>query len=183
MRPPPPDTHQRILDEALGLIVTQGYANTSVAEIADRIGFTKAALYYHFRSKDEILLELLTPLLDDLDELVEGQAPDPSAPGRRAAMERYLDLLIRHGRIVGVLTNDVSALSHPAVAGRAMPAIQRFRSSLAGDQADESEAIGVAAALSVLSGALQVVPKPDDRQRDRILRAAEAALEAATTQA
>lgn len=55
-------TRERILDVAAELFVDQGYENTSLREIADRLGFTKAALYYHFPSKEQILQALLEPL-------------------------------------------------------------------------------------------------------------------------
>jgi AcrR family transcriptional regulator len=53
-----PDTRDRILDIALDLFTEQGYDGTSLREIADKLGVTKAALYYHFSSKEEILLAL-----------------------------------------------------------------------------------------------------------------------------
>jgi AcrR family transcriptional regulator len=53
-----PDTRDRILDIALDLFTEQGYDGTSLREIADQLGVTKAALYYHFESKDDILLAL-----------------------------------------------------------------------------------------------------------------------------
>jgi AcrR family transcriptional regulator len=52
------DTRQRILDVALTLFTEQGYDGTSLREIAEKLGVTKAALYYHFESKDDILLAL-----------------------------------------------------------------------------------------------------------------------------
>ena len=51
-------TRERILDIALELFSTQGYDKTSLREIAQRLGFSKAAIYYHFASKEEILLAL-----------------------------------------------------------------------------------------------------------------------------
>jgi AcrR family transcriptional regulator len=63
-RPAPPaaaikaDTRDRILDVALELFTEQGFDGTSLREIAERLGVTKAALYYHFESKDDILLAL-----------------------------------------------------------------------------------------------------------------------------
>jgi AcrR family transcriptional regulator len=51
-------TRARILDVALDLFNEQGYDKTSLREIAARLGFTKAALYYHFERKEDILLEL-----------------------------------------------------------------------------------------------------------------------------
>jgi AcrR family transcriptional regulator len=69
-------TRERILDVALQLFNEQGYDKTSLREIADRLGVTKAALYYHFESKEDILLELHLrlhalgrDLLDELDRL------------------------------------------------------------------------------------------------------------------
>ena len=49
------NTKERILDEALRLFAQSGYIGTSMNDIADRMGVTKAALYKHYKSKQEIL--------------------------------------------------------------------------------------------------------------------------------
>ena len=57
----PPETastRERILDVALDLFTEKGFDRTSLREIAERLGVTKAALYYHFSSKDDILMAL-----------------------------------------------------------------------------------------------------------------------------
>jgi AcrR family transcriptional regulator len=51
-------TRDRILDVALELFSDEGYDKTSLREIAERLGFSKAAIYYHFASKEDILREL-----------------------------------------------------------------------------------------------------------------------------
>ena len=48
-------TRTRIQRVALELFTEQGYEKTSLREVAERLGVTKAALYYHFKSKDEIV--------------------------------------------------------------------------------------------------------------------------------
>jgi AcrR family transcriptional regulator len=53
-----PTTRERILDVALDLFTEQGFDGTSLRQIAEQLGVTKAALYYHFTSKDDILLAL-----------------------------------------------------------------------------------------------------------------------------
>lgn len=58
------DTRERILDVALQLFTEQGYDGTSIREITEKLGFTKAALYYHFASKEDILLALHMRLHD-----------------------------------------------------------------------------------------------------------------------
>src|SRR5579862_6661940 len=54
----PGGTRERILDVALDRFVEQGFDGTSLREIAEALGITKAALYYHFESKDDILMAL-----------------------------------------------------------------------------------------------------------------------------
>jgi AcrR family transcriptional regulator len=64
------DTRERILAVANELFIEQGYEGTSLREIADRLDITKAALYYHFRSKEEILESLLVPSDTLVEELL-----------------------------------------------------------------------------------------------------------------
>lgn len=45
---------ERILNEAYVLFLRQGYAEVSMQQIADTAGLTKATLYHHFRSKEEL---------------------------------------------------------------------------------------------------------------------------------
>lgn len=49
------NTKERILEEALILFSQSGYMGTSMSDIAARLGVTKAALYKHYKSKQEIL--------------------------------------------------------------------------------------------------------------------------------
>ncbi len=49
------DTKERIMETALELFAEKGYLGTSMNDIAGRLGFTKAALYKHYTSKQEIL--------------------------------------------------------------------------------------------------------------------------------
>ena len=73
---PTPDTRQRILDVALDLFTEQGFDGTSLRQIAEQLGVTKAALYYHFESKDDILMALHMRLhefgKDSLQRMGEG---------------------------------------------------------------------------------------------------------------
>jgi AcrR family transcriptional regulator len=51
-------TRERILDVALDLFTDQGFDGTSMREIAERLDISKPAIYYHFASKEEILMAL-----------------------------------------------------------------------------------------------------------------------------
>ena len=64
-------TRERILEVARELFTDQGYDVTSLREISDRLGFTKAALYYHFQSKEQILQALIEPIDGVVDDFLE----------------------------------------------------------------------------------------------------------------
>ncbi|MGH7611132.1 MAG: TetR/AcrR family transcriptional regulator [Candidatus Dormibacteria bacterium] len=59
---PPGSTREVILEAAIDLFTEQGFDKTSLREVAARVGVTKAALYYHFRSKEEILEAVMARL-------------------------------------------------------------------------------------------------------------------------
>lgn len=55
-------TKKRILDTMCALIAQQGYDRTSLGQIGDTIGIKKASIYYHFNSKEDIFLQLVSEL-------------------------------------------------------------------------------------------------------------------------
>lgn len=74
-------TRQRILDAAANALATRGYAATSLKAIADSIGMQDASLYYHFGSKDDLVVEVLrlgTLLAEEaVVAAVDALGPDP----------------------------------------------------------------------------------------------------------
>ena len=63
-------------------------------EIAERLGVTKAAVYYHFPTKEDILASLLEDFLAQLDELIAWTEGQPRGTDtRRAALDRYAQML------------------------------------------------------------------------------------------
>ena len=60
------DTKGRILKSAYSLFRQQGFTRVSVDAIAERAGVTKRTVYYHFKSKDDIVAEVLTDQHDYL---------------------------------------------------------------------------------------------------------------------
>jgi AcrR family transcriptional regulator len=87
-------TRARILDIALELFTEQGYDKTSIRDIAERLGFTKAALYYHFKSKADILLELHLRLHAIGEQLLGALDALPDGETRARAWPRLLDEFI-----------------------------------------------------------------------------------------
>ncbi|WP_026321395.1 TetR/AcrR family transcriptional regulator [Salinispora fenicalii] len=87
-------TRERIKTVALELFTEQGYEKTSLREIAERLDVTKAALYYHFKSKDEIVNSFVEDRLDQLDDLVAWAEAQPATlTTRRGIIGRYADTM------------------------------------------------------------------------------------------
>jgi AcrR family transcriptional regulator len=94
MSPRRTDTRQRAIEVALELFTEHGYDNTSLREIAERLGIKKASLYYHFASKEALLAGIMESLLAPVDELVAwGQSQPRSAETRQEILRRIAALL------------------------------------------------------------------------------------------
>ncbi|MBJ7450879.1 MAG: TetR/AcrR family transcriptional regulator [Blastococcus sp.] len=150
---------QRVLEAALDLFATHGFDGTSLQEIADRLGITKAAVYYHFRTKDELLLALVRPALDELIRLVEINGARVSRQrSRDIEVAGYVDYLLRHRRLAGYLVRDAAAMSRPAVLELTTRLRGKVESMLLGDGADDLGAVWGGATLQALTGALLAAP-------------------------
>jgi AcrR family transcriptional regulator len=91
------DTRSKIQKVGLRLFTEHGYEATSLREIAEELGVTKAALYYHFRSKDEIINSLAQERFVRVEELINwGQGQPRSVATRRELLRRYSELLYEH---------------------------------------------------------------------------------------
>ncbi|MFJ7245775.1 TetR/AcrR family transcriptional regulator [Kitasatospora sp. NPDC098652] len=90
---PRSDTRARIIEVSLELFSEQGYEQTSLREIADRLGVTKAALYYHFKTKDDIVLGIVERMAAPIDEIIAwGREQQSWSPEMRDEMiRRYAD--------------------------------------------------------------------------------------------
>ena len=105
------DTRSRIQSVAVELFGEQGYEKTSLREIAERLGVTKAALYYHFKSKDDIVHSLLDDYLDQVDALISwGMRQRRTAEVRGELMSRYLDIVIDSYGVYRMLHQNQAAL-------------------------------------------------------------------------
>ncbi|MFC4944536.1 TetR/AcrR family transcriptional regulator [Pseudonocardia sp. GCM10023141] len=88
------NTREQIRAIALELFAEQGYEKTSLREIAERLGVTKAAVYYHYRTKEEILASLLDEHVAGMDAIIEWAEAQPAGLAtRRELLRRYSELL------------------------------------------------------------------------------------------
>jgi AcrR family transcriptional regulator len=154
------DTRQRILDIAVDLFIEQGYAGTSVRDISERLGMTKGSLYYHFASKEDVLVALLAPLVQDLDQfLLAADEARGSADATRGLVERLVGLLDEHGVLLRSLMGDPSVLHGLAIKSAMPDRIVRIQRALAASEEPEAQLRGRCALGVIHAGA--VAPRWD----------------------
>ena len=110
------DTRQRIQTVALELFAEQGYDKTSLREIAERLDVTKAALYYHFKSKEDIVASLVEDYFGQIDELITWGRTQPRTPEFRAqVLDRYYRIVAEGSSVFRMLQHNqasVNSLAH-----------------------------------------------------------------------
>ena len=132
-------TRQQILQTAQRLFTELGYDATSLQMIADEMGLTKAAVYYHFRAKSDILHEAMRPGIQRLGTLLDETA---AIRGRRARIEHlvngFVDFLIQN-RHYAVMASTDPAAKRDKLDAEAMTMRQRALSLLFGDNPTGAE--------------------------------------------
>ena len=92
---PRTDTRSRVQKVALELFAEQGYEKTSLREVAERLGVTKAALYYHFKSKEDIVHSFTDDYFAEIDALLDWAKDQPrSDETRREILDRYVSIVL-----------------------------------------------------------------------------------------
>ncbi|HET6812180.1 MAG TPA: helix-turn-helix domain-containing protein [Acidimicrobiales bacterium] len=179
-RPSRIGTREQILATALELFLAQGYEATSLRAIAEHLEITKAALYYHFPAKEQLVVELTRPFLNELADLVaKARAEDPQRrPDRRLVLlTAYLDALVTHRRVISLLAQNPATQNHPDVGLRLRNLIESYTTEIAGPDAREEDKVRVACAIGVIN-AVATGPITDPiRAKPIILGAALAALD------
>jgi AcrR family transcriptional regulator len=160
--PDAPSTRERILDIALELFTDQGYDKTSLRDIAERLGTTKAALYYHFARKEDILLELHLRLhalgrevLEQLDTLEDGQARVEAWP---VLIDQFIDGVIENRELVLLHQRNTNAFEQLHYDERHVAENddiqQRFRRILQSPAIPLEQRVRMACSIGAVMGAL-----------------------------
>jgi AcrR family transcriptional regulator len=142
-------TKEAIARLALELFTTKGYAGTSVRDIAEAMGLTKAGVGYHFPAKEDLLHYVVDPVLDAVEEVVDRAAHlAPASP--RDVLTAYLAVILEHRMEVGLIVNDPAVVHHPVLGPRIDEQHRRLRALLVGRDAEPANDVRAAAALGAL---------------------------------
>ncbi|KAA0017395.1 TetR/AcrR family transcriptional regulator [Antrihabitans cavernicola] len=166
------DTRARVLATARRLIAEHGYDATSLQQIADDMGVTKANVYYYFRTKDAILEALLAPMVAGLDRLldrVEGLADQQQRV--TTLTTGFVDEVVRAFRALGHLgLGDPGMRRNVAITRTIDDQFERALRLLFGETPTPDQ-IAAYAMNSDLAPALRRLQSlPDDQLRDTLVR-------------
>jgi AcrR family transcriptional regulator len=153
---------RRIAHLALDRFRVSGYVGTSIADLAGALDVSKAAIYYHYRSKDALLHYLVDPLLDAIDACLQDHTtPAASARTARPLLGAYLAVLLAHRDVVPLITIDVAVLNHPTIGPRLRTQNHQLQSFLTGPDTSTSARLRAEAALGAIWRPLIAEPPLD----------------------
>jgi AcrR family transcriptional regulator len=171
---------ERVLEAALRLFAEHGVSGTSLHMIADELGVTKAAVYFQFHTKEEIVLAVLQPALEQMAALVEaGEAQPSRAAQLDVTLTGLVDLVIDQRRITGVLYADPAAAQAYGSNGTYVELTARLGRLLTGSDPTPAERVAVAmvgGGLMLIGTDPQLTNLEGDQLRAELLRCARALL-------
>lgn len=154
------DVRAEFVAIAADLFAEHGFAATSLDDIAAAAGYSKAAVLYHFGSKDDLLVAVIESHLDQISELITGLEAEPDSPTRvDHAIEALATFaLLRRPTLPLAFSpaQDVAtAMSrHPALLVRFSQVRERMGHLLVGDEPSLAQRVRLVIAFSGLPAVL-----------------------------
>ncbi len=172
-------TRHRIRQVAVELFTENGYEATSLREIAERLGVTKAALYYHFKSKDEIIQSLVDDQMAMIAKLIEWAQGQPRTNDmRREFIRRYSALLQGqdHYKMMRFFQRNQSSMQQHKAGSLMRERMTEMQELLAEPDAPLTEQIRRSLAIFALHSTWFTVRNPEVTDDQRRVAALEVAL-------
>jgi AcrR family transcriptional regulator len=145
---------EQVLESALALFAEHGVNGTSLQMIADRLGVTKASVYYHFQSKDDIVLAVIAPVFDDVARVVRIAEALPTPDARReVVLSGLVELSVRHRRLTAVFYGDPAVECVIKSRADLQASIESMRNLLLGPEPDITRRVAVSLLTAGIAGA------------------------------
>lgn len=163
-------TRQQILQTSQRLFAEHGYDATSIQMIADEMGLTKAAVYYHFRAKSDILHAALRPGIQRAATLMDEAA---LLRGKRSRMEHVVngvvEFLVQNRHYAVMASRDPAAKRHsPDAEADWMDLRRRGITLFYGEHPTGAERLSYNAMLSVPDSLSDLVDLTDEELREAL---------------
>jgi AcrR family transcriptional regulator len=164
-------TRQQILESAQRLFAQLGYDATSLQMIADELGLTKAAVYYHFHAKCDLLHAAMLPGIRRVDALLDEAA---AMRGRRARIEHvvsgFVDFLVgnRYYAVMAATEPAQSALKRSKQDDESLARRRRGLTLFFGDHPTGAERLSYNAVFRIPESLPDLVDLTDDELREAL---------------
>ena len=153
------ETRRAIIDTAARVFRQKGYESATLAEIATELDITRSAVLHHFESKEQLLAEVVTPLIAAVDDLLDRrEAAGRLTPRtRRPFLVELVDIVCDHPDAAVVMSFD-TAIRHRLGPGLQISERGARLAMLAAVNQDDPQA--AVRALSALGSILRPVYNP-----------------------
>lgn len=166
----------RVLQAALDLFAEHGVGGTSIRMIADAIGVTKAAIYFQFKTKDEIVLAAAELGFAKLEWALEAAEAEASlSRAREFLIRQVIEISLEQRRVTRALQNDPVMLRLLTEHERFQQMFERMQRLMIGEAADPKLRMQVAmlsGAIAAGTGHPLVADLDDDTVRSHLLELA-----------
>jgi AcrR family transcriptional regulator len=170
------DTKKRIQAVARELFAEKGVQKTSLQEIADRLGITKPALYYHFQSREDLVRSIVQPLIDAGQEFLERQERTHDLDAK-ALLEGFFDFHYEHREDMLLILTEMTTLAELGLIDVVLEWRARLTALLFGQEPTLEQATrGVMALGGMQDCTMQFPDVPQDELRTATIAAATATL-------
>jgi AcrR family transcriptional regulator len=170
------DTRQRIQDVALELFAEQGYEKTSLREIAERLDVTKAALYYHFKTKEEILVSIFEDLTRPIEDLIEwGRLQPHTLETKQEIVRRYSEVLAGAAPLFRFMQENQAAVRELRIGEMFKTRMLGLRDILIDPEADLVDQVRCVSAMFTLHAGMFVLQDMEgdpEKRREAVLEVA-----------
>jgi AcrR family transcriptional regulator len=104
---------EQILAAAKSLFIQQGYHGLAMRQISDALGVSKAALYYHFKDKEELFVAILSANLSELEIAIDAIQAKPVSASEKISLfvEYVLQQPAEQRAVIRLASQEMSHLS------------------------------------------------------------------------
>ncbi|MFI8218129.1 TetR/AcrR family transcriptional regulator [Streptomyces sp. NPDC085932] len=162
------DTRRRIQDVALELFAEQGYEKTSLREIAERLDVTKAALYYHFKTKEEILVSIFEDLTQPIEDLIDwGRSRPHTLETKQEIIRRYADTLAQAAPLFRFMHDNQASVRDLRIGESFKARVHSLRDIIVDPDADLVDQVRCASAIFTLHAGMFLLQDVGDDPEER----------------
>ncbi|MFD7031774.1 TetR/AcrR family transcriptional regulator [Streptomyces sp. NPDC059917] len=175
------NTRQLIQDVALELFAEQGYEKTSLREIAERLEVTKAALYYHFKTKEEILISIFDDTTRPIDELIAWAGEQPrTLATKKEMLRRYSEAMCSGGQLYRFMQENQATMRELSIGETVKKRMLKMVDLLRTDEAPLPNQVRCVSAIFTLHAGMMFLQHVEADPEETRLAALEVAMDLIT---